>query len=118
MKEAVTVRPIPRSLLIHAAIYKPYPAGDGFGTPATAADISLDHIRMEPSHQLTRTKDNNEVKLRALLIYDARSSNPGGMDFSGAEGNRILFGSELYKIVSSEPLYDNHRLHHWELGLI
>lgn len=71
---------------------------------------------MEPSGKIVRDKNNAEIQLAATLFYDCKNSKPNGMSF--AEDDVIIFNGENYQIKTVDPLYDERKLHHFELGLI
>ena len=108
------IRAIPKKLLIHSAIHKYNPQDDGYGNK-TYASVSLAYVRIEPSSAIVVGKDNIEHKLTSTLFFDCENSTPAGHSFD--EQELIDFNGDTYTIVSIDKLYDNSRLHHWELGL-
>ena len=77
--------------------------------------VALTNVRVEPSSKIVIGKDNVERQLSGVLFFDCRSSQPKNTVFT--EGQRITFSKNDYRIVSIEPLYDDGRLHHYEVGL-
>lgn len=71
---------------------------------------------MEPSSRVVRTTNNAEVQLSATLFYDCRNSRPRGVEFK--EDDIITFNGQKLSVKVVEPLYDEGRLHHIEMGLI
>lgn len=73
-------------------------------------------MRLEPSTKVVRDKNNAEVQLAATLFYDCKNSSPRGVVFK--TDDIIIFNGEMFKVQTIEPLYDVHKLHHFELGLV
>lgn len=109
------MRPIPRQLLIHNADLLT-PTGTDIWHETTYQSVSLARVRVDPSTKLVRSKDNTEVQLSAVLIYDCRNSRPQGVCI--AAGQCVDWGGTRYRVATVEPLYDGQRLHHWEVGLV
>lgn len=108
------VKPIPRRLLIHTATLSNVMA-NAFQAESLQTVSVLQHVRMEPSAKLVTTKDNRQINLAATLFFDCRNSRPSSVQFS--VGQRITFAGAVYRIETVEPVYDDTRLHHYELGL-
>ena len=109
------MKPIPKRLLIHTVILG-HLAKDRWGEETVADERELSLVRVEPSSKIVRDKNNAEIQLAATLFYDCRNSQPRGMKF--AEDEIITFNGQKHKIQTVEPLYDEKKLHHYELGLI
>lgn len=110
------MRPIPRSLLIHSAILQ-LPAGiDVWQRPINPASIDLSYVRIDPSNKIIINNDNTEEQLSSTLIYDCHNSRPLGINFEPEQ--IVTWQGRDYKVITTEPLYDGSKLHHWELGLI
>lgn len=73
-------------------------------------------MRLEPSTKVVRDKNNAEVQLAATLFYDCKNSSPRGVVFK--TDDIIIFNDEKFKVQVIEPLYDERKLHHYELGMI
>ncbi len=110
------MRPIPKKLLIHTASQSRRTDIDRWGAAEIAQIAELQFVRLEPSKQVTRDKNNAEIQLAATLFFDCKNSKPADIEFK--VDDLILFNGEKYQIKVIEPLYDEHRLHHYELGLI
>ena len=106
--------PIPKSWLIHSAVLRSPVSADAW-QQVTYSDRVLDHVKIEPSTRLVLTKDNLQIQLSSLLIYDCRNSKPVGVDFE--PGQKLAWNDREYAVITAEPLYDGVRLHHWEVGL-
>lgn len=108
--------PIPRCLLIHSATHK-YGAKtqDNTGAWTHASSQALTRVRFEPSTKLVKTKDNNEVQLSAIMLFDCRNSLPVGTTFAlGDEISRT--GGSVYEVVGgTEPKFDGLDAHHYEV---
>ena len=110
------IRPIPRKLLIHTVTLQKKISEDKWGKETLEAGTKLEHVRVEPSSRIVRNKENAEVQLAATLFYDCRNSRPSGITFQ--EDDIILFNGQKHKVQTIEPLYDEKKLHHYEMGLI
>lgn len=110
------MRPIPRKLLPHTVTLRKKRYEDRWGRGELDCGISLKFVRMEPSKQIVRDKNNAELQLSALLFYDCRNSTPKNAGF--CIDDIIVFQGDKYMIKAVDPLYDNKKLHHYELGLI
>lgn len=108
--------PIPKRLLIHAAELQTVSEKNSWGKENLTDPVMLNHVRLEPSAKYVKDKQNNEIQLAAVLIYDCKNSRPSGLNF--ADGQVIAFNSETYQVQMVEALYDGHRLHHYEVGVI
>lgn len=78
--------------------------------------ISLGRIRLEPSGRIVRDKNSAEIQLAATMFYDCKNSTPGGLSFF--VDDIVIFNGQKYQVKVVEPLYDNRKLHHYEMGLI
>lgn len=111
------MRPIPKELLIHSAMHHKQIKNDGFYDENTLdSGESLTFIRIEPSNKIIRNKNNAEVQLSAVMFYDCKNSRPKNVAF--AVDDIIIFNGMKHKVQVVEPLYDERKLHHYELGLI
>ena len=70
------MRPIPKRLLIHTATLYQRVNVDKWGKGELNGGQELSNIRIEPSKQIIRDKNNAEVQLAATLFYDCRNSRP------------------------------------------
>lgn len=108
--------PIPRRLLIHSGALHYRGQPDGWGG-AQASDIPLQFVRVEPSSSWKHSKDSDSIQAAATLFFDAHNSLPQGMDFTGMQGITADVAGQHFRVISVDALYDEHGLHHWELGL-
>lgn len=110
------MRAIPKKLLIHTAQLQRITNKDRWGEGKTDDIAKLEKIRIEPSSRIVRDKNSAEVQLAATLFYDCKNSIP--KDFAFKEDDIIMFNEQKLRVQVIEPLYDDNRLHHYELGLI
>ena len=109
------MRPIPKKLLIHTvALYSV--TEDRWGKESPGDGQELQHVRLEPSGKVLRNKSSAEIQLDSTLFYDCRNSVPRGLEFS--VDDIVVFNNQKFSIQLVEPLYDEKKLHHYELGLI
>ena len=109
------MKPIPKNLLIHHAKLMAVTMDEWQSeTLSTVADLK--HIRIEPSSKLVTDKQNRQITLSAVLFYDLRNSTPKNVEVS--LGQKIVFGGKEYTVEMIEPIYDDKKLHHYELGLV
>lgn len=109
------IKPIPKRLLPHSAIYKEYLGntgeGDGWGK-----EISLSFVKIEEKTQLKVTSNGREIVGSARMFYDLTNSN--GLADKPVENSLIHFNSREYKVVNTDILYaDSENAHHYEVLL-
>lgn len=110
------MRAIPKKLLIHSATIKSISAEDRWGNITTTPPVDLNYIRLEPIKTIVKDSQNNEIQLNTLLFYDCKNSEPKDVVF--AKETIITINGVDHTIKTLEPLYDERKLHHYELGLI
>lgn len=110
------MRPISKRLLIHTATLYQRVNVDKWGKGELNGGQELSNIRIEPSKQIIRDKNNAEVQLAATLFYDCRNSRHSDVSF---EVDQVVdFNGQKYQIKTVETLYDNLKLHHYEIGMV
>lgn len=110
------MRPIPKRLLIHTVTLYQRVNVDKWGKGELNGGQELSNIRIEPSKQIIRDKNNAEVQLAATFFYDCRNSRPSDVSF---EVDQVVdFNGQKYQIKTVETLYDNLKLHHYEIGMV
>lgn len=109
------MKPIPKHLLIHSAKAVKLSEPDTWNNRTDEKVTGLNNVRIEPSNALTITKDNRQVRLSAVLFFDCAYSKPAGFDFSDTDIIEALGGR--YEIISVDKLYDEKKLHHYEVSL-
>lgn len=110
------MKPIPKNLLIHSAELISVSEKDQWQEEHAGESKHLEKIRIEPISRLVTAKDNRQITLSALLIYDCRNSRPKNIQFE--QGQKVMWNGIEHVIETIESLYDGGRLHHYELGLI
>lgn len=110
------MRAIPKSLLIHTVTLHKKINKDKWGKGELDQGTELTFVRIEPSGKMVRDKNNAEIQLVATLFYDCKNSRPMNLEF--ATDDLIVFNGVMHRVEIVEPLYDNKRLHHYELGLV
>lgn len=109
------MKPIPKRLLIHSAEAIKQENADMWDNKTDKTVALLENVRIEPSNALTVTKDNRQIKLSAVLFFDCTHSRPAGFDFSETDIIEAIGGR--YEVISVDKLYDEKKLHHYEVGL-
>ncbi|GFO86497.1 putative minor capsid protein [Anaerostipes butyraticus] len=110
------MKAIPKKLLIHKVVLHKKEKEDKWGNATLDAGTELSYVRMEPSKQIVRDKNNAEIQLSATLFFDCRNSRPKDITFQ--TDDIIVFNGMKHQVKVVEPLYDEKILHHYELGLI
>ena len=110
------MRAIPRKLLIHDATLYRVSENDRWGKTQMDEGTHLTSIRIEPSGSIIRDKNNAEIRLAATLFFDCQNSRPQGIGL--LVDDIIVFNGQKHQVKLVEPLYDEKRLHHYELGLV
>ena len=110
------MRPIPKALLINTVTHAKEERVDRWSEGCLTDEQTLQRVRIEPSSKVVRDSNSAEIQLAATLFYDCKNSRPRGVAFT--EDDIIIFNGQKHKIQLVEPLYDEGRLHHYELGLI
>lgn len=109
------MRPIPVSLLIHsAALYDV--EKDDYRQETDTLRARLDRVRVDPSVEIVKDRNGEDVQCSALLFYDERNSLPRGLRFS--TGQAVVFDGQRYRVQDVQMLYDERALHHQEVALI
>ena len=54
--------------------------------------------------------------MAATLFYDCRNSRPSDVSFKVDQV--VDFNGQKYQIKTVETLYDNLKLHHYEIGMV
>ena len=110
------MRPIPKRLLIHTALYAREDSAGRWAEAAISNQQDLQFVRIEPSEEMVRDKNNAEIQSAATLFYDCKNSLPKDIKF--AVDDVIFFNVQKLKIRSVEAMYDEKRLHHYEIELM
>lgn len=110
------MKPMPKHLMIHSAELKEVSTDDTWQDENMTTIAALTRIRIEPSTKLVTSKDNRQVALSAIMLYDCYNSRPKMQEFS--HGQKIVWNGIEYTVETIEKLYDSRKLHHIELGLV
>lgn len=110
------MRAIPRKLLIHSGTMYRRDRVDKWGKTVLDEGQELSSVRLEPSRQIVRDKNNAEVQLAATLFFDCRNSRPSG--YTPQLDDVFDFDGQRFQVRLVEPLYDGARLHHYEIGMV
>jgi len=109
------MKPIPKHLLIHKGTIKAVDTDNGWGEITTTPPIDLTNVRIEPTKKIVRDKQNNEIQIVSTMFYDCVFSRPSNQVFT--EDTIITINGVDHKVVLIDELYDNLKLHHYELEL-
>lgn len=120
------MRPIPKKMLIHHAVLVTEYAPDLWGKASEAEACPLDRIRIESSHRNVTTKEQQQITLSAVLFFDCiNSACPvpfllEGDTYGGktVKNQFVEWNSRKYAIQAIDLLYDDKKLHHYEVGLV
>ena len=119
------MRKPPKHVYSHTITLKQCSGIDVWRTP-TFTETTITGVNVQPSHDTTRTKDNTEVQMQAIVFIDSLYSQPfidmvNAQDTSEANGHLMVirFGSHDYSVAKVETLYDEFgRLDHYEVDCI
>ena len=109
------MKPIPKNLLIHSGTIQGVTSVDDWGVETVSEPIELTNVRFEPTSKVVRKKNNEEVQTTSVMFYDCVNSLPKGQSFT--EDTIIKFTNGEYRVVAVDTLYDNSKLHHYEVLL-
>lgn len=107
-------KPIQKRLLIHTVTHKYDVTTDSMGAESYKTR-TIQFVRVEPSSKVVYKQDNNARTLSGTMFYDSTHSTPQDVVF--VEGDKITFNGVERRIEEVTALYDNVRLHHYEVGL-
>lgn len=109
------IRPIPRNLLIHAAIYEQFEANGRYGETYLPA-VTLKNIRINFEKSFSRVGDTESKNVKALMFFDRINSSATG-EFEFKEKSKVTFQGVTMQVQRVNPLYTD-TLHHYEVELI
>lgn len=112
----IAIKAIPKKLLIHTISIYEKVEKDRWGKENLGEGTIVKKVRLEPSSKIVRDKNKAEIQIAAVMFYDCKNSVPKGMTFK--EDEIVMFNGQKHRIKTVEPLYDEGKLHHYELGLI
>lgn len=117
------MKAIPKRLLIHnAELINEY--GDEWEVTKRTS-TPLENVRIEASHSNIFDVKSQQITLSAVLFFDCKNSRcslPFMLEGETSEGRKLLaqrvrFDGRIYTVKTIEPIYDDRRLHHYEVGL-
>lgn len=109
------IKPIPKRILPHSAIYKEYLGNTGEGDE-WGADTPLSFIKIEEKSQLKVTSNGREIVGNAKMFYDLVNSK--GLIDKPVENSIIFFNDREYKVVNTDVLCADSAIpHHYEVLL-
>lgn len=107
---------IPRRILIDTAVLKTNEVKDDYGKIISEDPINLTYIRVDETAKLKQSKTDQEEQLTAIVFYDCRNSRPLNVTF--VKDQTLVYNGSERRIVTIEPIKDDSRLHHYEIGVI
>lgn len=126
------LRPIPQSLLGDMMILKVCTGMDVWQKP-TWNTYRVEHVHLQSTNEVKKTRDNTEVVLRSVLFIDGKLSQPV-LDYDTLAEQSQKAGKPMrcevynhagqkygdYEILTTDPVPDvpSTRVHHIELGLV
>ena len=108
------IKPIPKRILPHSAVYKEYLGNTGEGEE-WGKEIPLSFIKIEEKSQLKVTSNGREIVGNAEMFYDLVNSK--GLIYKPVENSIIFFNDREYKVVNTDVLCDSAIPHHYEVLL-
>jgi len=109
------LKPIPKRLLPHNAIYKEYLGNNGEGDE-WGEETPLSFIKIEEKTQLKITSNGREIVGNAKMFYDFTNSN--GLESKPVENSIIIFHNREYRMANPDVLYHTKDTpHHYEILL-
>ena len=118
------LRPIPSKILRSTATVKVCTAVDVYQNQ-TYATYTVEHVHLQPTDRIVKSKDNTDHQLSSLLFVDGRHSTPfdwrGRLEAAHSIGGdvRVIIRGVEYTVVSVDALRDDtDHFHHWEIGLM
>ena len=117
--------PIPRKILRSTATVDVCTGVDLYQNQ-TYSQQTVEHVHLQPTERVVKTKDNTDQQLSSVLYVDVRHSSPK-LDWKAlfqqahnAGGDmRVTVRGIQYTVALVDGLRDDSdRLHHWEIGLV
>lgn len=109
------IKPIPKRLLPHNAIYKEYLGNTGEGDE-WSEDIPISFVKIEEKTQLKVTSNGREIIGNARMFYDLKNSD--GLSAKPVQNSIIIFNDKQYQVVDTDILCpDSAEPHHYEVLL-
>jgi hypothetical protein len=110
------IKPIPRRVLTHTAVYEEFQKGDGINTEdGFKPPVELTNVRVQYLSEYKKSNSAEEQLYDALLIFDVVNSKAAG-DFEFIEKSKVTFNGKTMFVKKVNPV-EAFKLHHWEIGL-
>lgn len=118
------LRPIPSKILRSTATVKVCTAIDVYQNQ-TYATYTVDHVHLQPTDKIVKSKDNTDNQLSSVLFADRVHSTPfdwsGQLEAAHRIGGdvRVIIRGTEYTVLAVDALRDDtDHFHHWEIGLM
>lgn len=121
------MRPIPKNILIHSAVLITEYSPDLWGKAGETSASPLWRVRIEPCYSTVTDSKSQQITLSAYLFFDCVNSScavpfmlEGDTDKDG-KTVKNQFADRLgrrYTVKTIMPIYDNKKIHHYEVGLV
>lgn len=116
--------PIPSRILRSTATVKVCTGVDMYQNQ-TYTEYTVNHVHLQPTERIIKTKSNTDQQLSSILFVDVRHSSPAlnwKALFQSAheiKGDvRVIVRGVEYTVMAVDGLRDDtDRLHHWEIML-
>lgn len=118
------LKPIPSKILRSTATVKVCNGTDLYQNQ-TYDTYTVNHVHLQPTERIVKSKDNTDQQLTSILFVDVRHSQPAlnwrallqTAHDNGGDMRVIVRGIE-YTVLQADGLRDDtDKLHHWEIGL-
>lgn len=107
------IKPIPLENLIHSVSYEQYQEKDRYGNQFKDP-ITLEKVLVQPTSNIKRSNNTDQVGYKALMFFDCVHSSPG-VEF--VKKSKVTLNGETMIVDKINPIY-SFGLHHYELELI
>lgn len=118
------LKPIPAKILRTTATVKVCTGTDMYQNQMYDT-YTVNHVHLQPTERIVKTKDNTDQQLQSILFVDVRHSSPAlnwrellqtAHDHGG--DMRVTVRGIEYTVAACDGLRDDtDRLHHWEISL-
>lgn len=118
------LRPIPFKILRSTATVKVCSGTDLYQNQEYT-EYTVNHVHLQPTERIVKTKDNTDQQLSSVLFVDVRHSSPA-LNWAALLHDAHALGGDMrvvvrgieYTVATADGLRDDtDRLHHWEIGL-
>lgn len=119
------LKPIPMKILRSTAEVKVCTGVDLYQNQVYST-YTVEHVHLQPTSEIRKTKDNTDQQLSGILFVDVRHSSPAlnwaqllrsAHDLGG--DMRVEIRGIEYTVITADGLRDDtDQLHHWEIGVV